>query len=202
MSISSHSKPRSYKGSFNSSINSKKVRDNILNTKFSVNSNFLNKLKLKNLNNLVKRTAGSQKGIKRVISYQSKNKQNYTSNQSGNSKMLHLTLNSNPLGTNVVQINNYVSANSKMKDNTGPSLSKAMSGSRIPKKSSSVRKHKVSEVIRRTGYRDTNKLNKYRKILIDGYKDDTTSKLSKKSTTGSRKRTAHAWKTQFDTYNK
>jgi hypothetical protein len=74
MSITSNSKPRSFKGSFNSATNSKKVKDSILNTKFSVNSNFLNKLKLKNLNSLVNRTSGSQKGIKRVISsYQSKN---------------------------------------------------------------------------------------------------------------------------------
>jgi hypothetical protein len=73
-----------------------------MNNKFSVNSNFLNKLKLKNMNHRVKRTSGSQKGIKRVISYKSKNSNTYNNNPSGNSKMLHLTLNSNPLGTNVV----------------------------------------------------------------------------------------------------
>ena len=199
MSINSHSKPRSYKGSFNSSVNSQKNRDanSILNTKFSVNSNFLNKLKLKNLNSLVNRTSGSQNGIKRVISYKSKNKNTYNSNPRGNSKMLHLTLNSNPLGTNVVQINNYVSAgagSSKMNDNKSTKIGSTLSGARLPKKSSSVKNHKMKEVVRRTGYRDTKKLNKYRKILIDGYTDDISSKISKKSTTGSRKRT-HNWKT-------
>ena len=68
----------------------------------SVNSNFLNKLKLKNLNGLVKRSSGSQKGIKRMINYQPKTNSTFNNNPSGNSKMLHLTLNSNPLGTNVV----------------------------------------------------------------------------------------------------
>ena len=80
MSISSNSKPRSYKGSFNSSIGSKKVRGNILNTKFNVNSNFLNKLKLKNLNNLIKRPSACQNGIKRVISYKSKQGNTYNTN--------------------------------------------------------------------------------------------------------------------------
>jgi hypothetical protein len=112
--------------------------------------------------------------------------------------MLHVTLNSNNRGTNVVQINNYVSAGSKIK-NTG--MAKALSGVRIPKKSNSVRNHKVKEVVRRTNYRDTKKLTKYRKILIDGIGDDFSSKLSKKST-ASRKRGTHTWKAQFENLKK
>jgi hypothetical protein len=53
------------------------------------------------------------------------------------------------------------------------------------------------EVNRRTGYRDSKKLNKYRKILIDGFTEDyKSSKGGKKSTTNSRKRggTHHSWK--------
>ena len=113
--------------------------------------------------------------------------------------MLHLTLNSNPLGTNLVQINNYVSSSTKGKSGTNHT------GSRIPKKSNSVRNHKVKkDVIRRTGYRDTKKLNKYRKILIDGFTDDyKSSKLSKKSTTttGRKRGTHHSWKTQFESFH-
>lgn len=206
MSVNSHSKKsRSYKGSFNSSIGTKKDRErnNILNTKFSVNSNFLNKLKLKNLNNLVKRTSSSQKGIQRVISYKSKNQTTFNSNPRGNSKMLHLTLNSNPHGTNVVQINNYLSAGArKLNSGKPPSIGGSIGGVTLPKKSASVRNHKVKEVVRRTGYRDGKNLKKYRKILIDSYHEDYSSKVSRdKSTTGSRKRT-HTWKAQFENYKK
>lgn len=62
----------SYNGSFNSSVNSNQNKDNVLNTKFSVNSNFLNKLKLKNLTSLAQRTPNPQTAVKRVLGYQPK----------------------------------------------------------------------------------------------------------------------------------
>lgn len=200
-------------GSFNSSVNSKQAKENILNTKFNVNSNFLNKLQLKNLNTIVSRnttTTTSQPGLKRVIGYQQPviKKTTYTNNPTTNSKLLHLTLNTSQAGTNVVQINNYVSAGAKAKEQQGltapsPMLSKIMSGPLIQQQPGSVRNLQVKETIRRTGYRDTTKLNQYRKILNEGYHDDYSQKAQGKlSTTDSKKKPPHSWKMQFESLNK
>jgi hypothetical protein len=183
-----------------------------LNTKFNVNSNFLNKLQLKNLSTIVNRnTSNSQSGLKRVIGYQQPviKKTTYTNNPATNSKLVHLTLNTNQAGTNVVQINNYVSAGSKIKEqqespSPSPMMNKLMSGTPTQQQQpGSVRSLQIKETIRRTGYRDTTKLNQYRKILNEGYNDDYSQKNQVKlSTTDNKKKATHSWKMQFESLNK
>jgi len=147
-----------------------------MNTKFSVNSNFLNKIKSKNKNN-IKSSSSNQKGIgiKRILSYPSKPKKKFHTNQHNNSKLLHLTLSSHPLGTNVVQINNYVSSEGKRKEtkNGNKIIRRDSYNTKIISKSARALNqnniHKLKEVSRTSRYRESKKLNKYRKILIDGF---------------------------------
>lgn len=69
LSATSNSISSSNHGSFNSTQNSKQIPESSLNNKFSVNSNFLNKLKLKNLSNITTKLADTQASAKRTLAY-------------------------------------------------------------------------------------------------------------------------------------
>jgi hypothetical protein len=79
-----------------------------------------------------------------------------------NPHLMQLTLSSNQQGSNVVQINNYMSGTSKIKESPNPLHSKTgmMSGS-MAQKNMQNRNTQVIDVIRKTGFRNMSNLRTY-----------------------------------------
>jgi hypothetical protein len=102
----------------------------------------------------------------------------------------------------VVQINNYLSAGSKLKDVGNPMVSKngITSGTpTIPQKLVSIRNTQINEVIRKTGFRNVSNLRPYNEALLDLENSSKQSaSISNKSGT---KRLAPKWKATFSNLN-
>lgn len=145
LSANSNSISSSNHGSFNSTQNSKQNAENPLNSKFGVNSNFLNKLKLKNLSSIVSKIPDPQDSAKRTLAYQTSATRiaqtRLTKNSSNsNPHLVHLTLNSTQQGSNVVQINNYLQGGTKSREGPNQIVSKSGIGqSSIPQKTVQLR---------------------------------------------------------------
>lgn len=204
-SATSNSISSSNHGSFNSTQNAKQNPENPLNSKFSVNSNFLNKLKLKNLSSIASKLPDSQTSAKRGLAYQTSaipiTQTKLAKNTSNsNPHLVHLTLSSNQQGSNVVQINNYLNAGSKPKDASNTIVSKSGIGqSVIHQKGPQTRSTQINDVIRKTGFRNVSNLRPYNDVLLDI--DQSSKQSASLSNKSGSKRLAPKWKATFSNLN-
>lgn len=205
-SATSHSISSSNHGSFNSTQNAKpQTAENPLNVKFGVNSNFLNKLKAKNLSSIVSKMPDSQDNSKRTLAYQNPSSRlaqskNAKTVSNSNPHLVHLTLNSNQQGSNVVQINNYLDGGGKPKDLANRISSKnGISSGTIPNKTAQIRSPQISDVIRKTGFRNVSNLRPYNDVLLD--LDQSSKQSASLSNKSGGKRLAPKWKANFSNLN-
>lgn len=109
-------------------------------------------------------------------------------------------MNSNQQGSNVVQINNFVTGGSKLKEVGNSILSKNGIGSNISaQKNPSLRNTQINEVIRKTGFRNVSNARPYNDVLLDI--DQTSKQSGSFQGKPANSRLAPKWKATFSNLN-